>query len=200
MKKRVVALLSTVLLVAGMSMSAMAAPSVEGSDVITGIESVYDANDEDITAKIVVEDIPTSGYEYADEVDYIQDKDNMIAELGDAYESGMQIIDIKNVRVVGDPDEINWDATITFTVTPNRISEGQKVVLLHFDPEQDAWEVIDAEAGDDVITAVFDSLSPVAFIAKETKAPSTGDPMMVTWAIAAVVTGAAGIVASKKRA
>ncbi len=197
MKKRVIALISTVLLVATMSMSAFAAPSVMAG-VVTGIEKVTDKEDKDITGQIVVENMPEG--QYTSELAYIKDYNNMKKELGNAYKSGMAIIDIKNVRVVGDASAINWDAEIVFTA--NGVTSANDVVILHYTGE--AWEVIDAKAGNQTITAKFSSLSPVVFVAKGVKAPAMGETTMsstmVMWAVVAMAAGVAGIVASKKRA
>lgn len=194
MKKRAVALLSTVLLVACMSLTAFATPSVVAG-VVTGIEKVTDKNDKDITGKIVVENMPEG--QYVDELAYIKDMNNMKKELGSAYKSGMAIIDIKNVRVVGDAAAIDWDTEIVFTA--NGVTSAAEVVLLHYDTTAKDWEVIEAKAGNETITASFDSLSPVVFVAKGVKAPAMGEPVMLMCAIAAVAVGTTGIAASKKR-
>ncbi len=192
MKKRALALVSAVLLVACMSMTALAAPSVVAG-VVTGIEKVTDKNDKDITGKIVVENMPEG--QYVNELAYIKKMDNMKKELGNAYKAGMAIIDIKNVKVVGDAAAIDWDAEVVFKA--NGVTSAAEVVILHYTGS--AWEVIDATAGNETITAKFSSLSPVVFVAKGVKAPAMGEPVMLMGAIAAVATGVAGIAASKKR-
>lgn len=201
MKKRVMALICAALLTVGMSMTAFATNPSVVAGVVTGIEKAVDKNGaaidvEGADARIVVENLPED--KYVDEVKYI--KDNYKTELGDAYKDGMVIIDIKNVRVVGDKALIDWAATVTFTA--NGVKAGEEVVLLHYNETEKDWEVIEATAGDETISATFDDLSPVVFVkVGPVASPSTGESMMTMWAVAAVVIGAVGFaVVSKKRA
>lgn len=191
MKKRILALFSVALLVAGMTMTAVAAPSVTGSGIIIGIEDAQDEQGTDVT--VVVEQLNASA---AAEVESIKSTATLKEVLGDKYQAGMKVADLKEVRVVGDASLIDWPLTITFKakgVTSNTVVE-----VLHY--KNSAWEIVPSSAGNRTITATFNSLSPVAFVIKDVKSPGTGESSMMMWAIAAVAVGAAGIVVSKKRA
>lgn len=199
MKKRLMALVCAAVLTVGMSMTAFATNPSVVAGVVTGIEKAVDKNGaaidvEGTDAKIVVENLPAD--KYVDEVKYI--KDNYKKELGDAYKDGMVIIDIKNVRVVGDPAEINWDATVTFTA--KGVKAGEDVAILHYDEAEKKWEVIKATAGDETIKATFDSLSPVVFVkVGPVASPTTGEPVSLMVAGVAVALGTVGAVVSRKR-
>lgn len=191
MKKRIVALFSVALLVAGMTMTAAAAPSVTGSGIIIGIEDAQDEQGTDVT--VVVEQLSATA---AAEVESIKSTATLKKVLGDKYQAGMKVADLKEVRVVGDASLIDWPLTVIFKakgVTSNTVVE-----VLHYTGSE--WEIVPSSAGNRTITATFNSLSPVAFVIKDVKSPGTGESSMMMWAIAAVAVGAAGIVVSKKRA
>lgn len=200
MKKRFMALICAALLVAGMTMTVSASPSVDGERV-TGIEKAVGKDNATIVvtgdnAQLVAEDMPAD--QYATEISYIKNADNLKKELGDAYKDGMDIIAIKNVKVVGDEKLIPWPATITFKVTG--IKAADEVVMLHYNVTDKTWEVIKATAGAGTITGTFNSLSPVVFVGPSaTTSPTTGEPISLMVAGAAVLMGAAGAVVSKKR-
>lgn len=202
MKKRVMALICAALLVGSMSMTAFATnPSVQAG-IVTGIDKVVDKDNATVASgKIVVETI-TDDHEHDDERDYIKDEANMKKELErlNAYEAGMKVLDVKNVKVEGDASAVKFPVTITFKV--NGIKAGDKVILLHYVDEKTGWEKLDTTTGEGTVTATFNSFSPVAFIkVADAESPKTGEPMMAMVAIAAIVIGAAGVVVtSKKRA
>ena len=194
MKKRLIALFSAALLVAGMTMTVAAAPSPAATGVVTGIEKAV--NKDNVAVEVVAENLPAD--QYATEIAYIKNVDNLKKELGNSYKDGMAIIDTKNVRVVGDASLIAWPVTITFTA--KSIKATDDVVMLHYNVTDSKWEVIKATAGDGTITGTFNSLSPVVFVkAGAATSPTTGEPISLMVAGAAVLMGAAGAVVSKKR-
>ena len=194
MKKRLIALFSAALLVAGMTMTVAAAPSPAATGVVTGIEKAV--NKDNVAVEVVAEDL--SADQYATEMAYIKNVDNLKKELGTAYKDGMAIIDTKNVKVVGEASLIAWPVTITFTA--KSIKATDDVVMLHYNETNKAWEVIKATVGDGTITGTFNSLSPVVFVkAGAATSPTTGEPISLMVAGAAVLMGAAGAVVSKKR-
>ena len=194
MKKRLIALFSAALLVAGMTMTVAAAPSPAATGVVTGIEKAV--NKDNVAVEVVAENLPAD--QYATEIAYIKNVDNLKKELGSSYKDGMAIIDTKNVRVVGDASLIAWPVTITFTA--KSIKATDDVVMLHYNVTDSKWEVIKATAGDGTITGTFNSLSPVVFVkAGAATSPTTGEPISLMVAGAAVLMGAAGAVVSKKR-
>lgn len=194
MKKRLIALFSAALLVAGMTMTVAAAPSPAATGVVTGIEKAV--NKDNVAVEVVAENLPAD--QYATEIAYIKNVDNLKKELGSSYKDGMAIIDTKNVRVVGDASLIAWPVTITFTA--KSIKATDDVVMLHYNVTDSKWEVIKATAGDGTITGTFNSLSPVVFVkAGAATSPTTGEPISLMVAGVAVVAGAIGTAASKKR-
>lgn len=201
MKKRLMALICVALLTVGMTMTVAAAPSPAASGVVTAIEKAVDKNNAAITvtgadAVLVAEDL--SADQYATEMAYIKNVDNLKKELGTAYKDGMAIIDTKNVKVVGEASLIAWPVTVTFTA--KSIKATDDVVMLHYNVTDSKWEVIKATAGDGTITGTFNSLSPVVFVkAGAATSPTTGEPISLMVAGAAVLMGAAGAVVSKKR-
>lgn len=201
MKKRLMALICVALLTVGMTMTVAAAPSPAASGVVTAIEKAVDKNNAAIVvtgadAKLVAEDLPAD--QYATEIAYIKNVDNLKKELGSSYKDGMAIIDTKNVRVIGDANSIAWPVTITFTA--KSIKATDDVVMLYYNVTDSKWEVIKATAGDGTITGTFNSLSPVVFVkAGAATSPTTGEPISLMVAGAAVLMGAAGAVVSKKR-
>lgn len=201
MKKRLMALICVALLTVGMTMTVAAAPSPAASGVVTAIEKAVDKNNAAIAvtgadAKLVAENLPAD--QYTAEINYIKNVDNLKKELGTAYKDGMAIIDTKNVRVIGEASLISWPVTITFTA--KSIKATDDVVMLHYNVTDSKWEVIKATAGDGTITGTFTSLSPVVFVkAGAATSPTTGEPISLMVAGAAVLLGAAGAVVSKKR-
>lgn len=201
MKKRLMALICVALLTVGMTMTvaaapspAAAAPSPAADGIVTGVEKAV--NKDNVAVEVVAENL--SADQYATEMAYIKNVDNLKKELGTAYKDGMAIIDTKNVKVVGEASLIAWPVTITFTA--KSIKATDDVVMLHYNETNKAWEVIKATVGDGTITGTFNSLSPVVFVkAGAATSPTTGEPISLMVAGAAVLMGAAGAVVSKKR-
>lgn len=184
------ALICATLLLVSMSMTAFASnPSVQAG-IVTGVEKAVDADGK--AARISVVALSDT---YKEQGDYIKVAANMKKELGNAYEEGMQVIDVKSLSAEGD---VKTPVTVTFNV--NGVKAGTRIVLLQY--VDNAWKVVEATAGNGTVTATLNSLSPVAFIAKGViTSPSTGESMMTMVAIAAVVIGAVGLTTvSKKRA
>ncbi len=196
MKKRFMALICVALLTVGMTMTTLAANPSVVAGVVTAIEKAVDKNNADVSAKLVLENLPAG--QYTAELNYIKNADNMKKELGTYYKDGMGIIDTKNVKVVGDASSIAWPATVTFKA--NGIKATDEVVILHYNDTNKAWEAIKTTTGEGTITATFNSLSPVVFVkAGAATSPTTGEPISLMVAGAAVLMGAAGTVISKKR-
>lgn len=197
MKKRVMALICAAMLVGSMSLTALAAPSVSGG--VVKEETTQATTKDNVKVDVVVQKVSEENQKKADE---IKDTANLKKELEkhNAYEAGMKVVDVKEVKVTGTISAAQWPITITFKV--NGVKAGDKVICLHWTGTE--WEKIDTTTGEGTVTAKFNSLSPVAFVKVDTgssTSPTTGEPIMVVWAIAAIVAGAAGIAyTSKKRA
>lgn len=209
MKKRVAALVGAVLLVASMSMTAFATPSVTG--LVTGITTATSKDGKPIevttdinatvpagSAKIIVTGLSTDLY--VEEVANVKKIDTIKTLLGDKYVDGMQVADLKHVRYVGDAGVAAGLLPVTVNFEAKSVGAEDIVQVLVYSDTAKAWKVLDAKAGNGVITATFSEYGPVAFVVKDIKSPSTGETTMMMWAIAAVVIGAVGVVASKKRA
>ncbi len=197
MKKRVMALICAAMLVGSMSLTALAAPSVSGE--VVKEETTQATTKDNVKVDVVVQKVSEENQKKADE---IKDTANLKKELEkhNAYEAGMKVVDVKEVKVTGTISADQWPITITFKV--NGVKAGDKVICLHWTGTE--WEKIDTTTGEGTVSAKFNSLSPVAFVKVDTgstTSPTTGEPIMVVWAIAAIVAGVAGIAyTSKKRA
>lgn len=202
MKKRLMALACVAVLTLGMSMTALASnPSVQAG-IVTGVDKVVDKNNATLTSGTVIVEAIDDGHEHDDEKDYISTEANMKKELEalNAYEAGMKVVDVKNVKIVGDASKVTFPITITFKV--NGIKAGDKVILLHYVDDSKGWEKLDTTTGNGTVTATFNSLSPVAFIKvadAATTSPTTGEPVSLMLAGAVVALGTVGTVISKKR-
>ena len=65
--------------------------------------------------------------------------------MGDQFVEGMEVVDVRNVVVVGDESQVNWPIDITFEV-PGVLTT-TKVAVLHYSDEKQAWEVVPSKAG-----------------------------------------------------
>ena len=106
-------------------------------------------------------DVQALPEEYKHLAEEIKDVSALKAVLGSAYVDGMEVIDVRDVVIVGDASLVEFPLTITFKV-PGVLST-TKVAVLHY--VDGAWQVEPSKAGNGTITATFDSLSPVAFVA-----------------------------------
>lgn len=157
MRKKVIAILCA----ATMMMSAVtvfAEPSPVVTGVVTGVTAAKDANGNTI-AGIEVKDIPEDNVEMQKALEEIKDIEKLKELLGEEFEEGMQVVDVKDVTV---PEGTVFPVTITFKVTG--VKPGSKVKVLHYDMKKKKWEVLDTIVGDGTVTVTFNSLSPVAFV------------------------------------
>ena len=216
--KKIVAFACSVLLVAGMTLTAVAAPSPEGG-VVTGIEVVKDKNGKEVKKDETnpnaawIEIVPIKE-EHKQVTEDIKKTDNVKKELenlGVTYTEGMKVVDVREVVVVGGGSADSavvadlFPVTITFKVTG--VTVNSKVTLLHYKTSDGKWEVVPCTPGNGTVTATFNSLSPVAFIVEDagttgTPSPTTGDAASYLWMVAIVMVAATGVavVAKKKRA
>lgn len=201
--KKWVGLIFATVMTLSMGMTALA-NSPTSSGVVNTITSAVDKNGNSI--KVEFTEMPE---QYKEVVDEIRNIDNVKALLGDKFVAGMEVVDVRNVEVVGDPSLIDWPITITFKV-PGVLST-TKVAVLHYSDEKKAWEIVPSKAGKGTIEATFDSLSPVAFIVdKNTSAsavgngsstsPKTGEGMMASvLGISAIVLFAGALFCLRRR-
>lgn len=189
-------------MVCAMGMTAFAANSPTASGVVNKVSSAVDKNGNAV--KVEIQAIPEEYKEVAQEIKSI---DKVKGVLGNQFVEGMEVVDVRDVVVVGDKAE--FPLTITFEV-PGVLST-TKVAVLHYSDEKKAWEVVPSKAGKGTIEATFDSLSPVAFVVdKNTSAsaagsdsvtsPKTGEGMTASiLGISAIVLFAGAVVCLRRR-
>ena len=139
--------------------------------------------------------------------------------LGDKYEEGMTVIDVKYLYPYG-AFSGKFPLTMTFNVTG--VTSSSKVQVLAYNDETGQWEVVECTVGNGTVTAVLNSLSLVAFVADgktagtintatstgsgsntSTVSPKTGEGntmMMVAMFAAIGLAGMTVVVAGRKRA
>ena len=154
MMKKLTAVLCAAVLCLSTAVSVFAQPSPEVSGVVTGISAGINADGDAV--EVTLSEVPA---EYQEAVDQVKDLAFVKNLLGDAFVEGMQVVDVKDVTV---PEGTVFPATLSFNVTG--VTADSTVAVLHYDTAAGAWEVVESKAGNGTITAIFDSLSPVAFV------------------------------------
>ena len=154
MMKKLTAVLCAAVLCLSTAVSVFAQPSPEVSGVVTGISAGINADGDAV--EVTLSEVPA---EYQAAVEQVKDSAFVQNLLGDAFVEGMQVVDVKDVTV---PEGTVFPVTITFNVTG--VTADSTVAVLHYDTAAGAWEVVESKAGNGTITAIFDSLSPVAFV------------------------------------
>ena len=203
MRRKLMALVSAVVLAAATVTTAFAAPSVTVSGVVSGIQSATDKSGNEVAIK--VENVSETNFTAeettaVEEIKSIDKVKEVMEAAGVTFEEGMQVVDIKNVIA---PEGTEFPVTITFKVAG--VTANSRVAVLHFDTAKGAWEVVESKAGEGTITATFNSLSPVAFVVdKDTAAngatsPQTGEPITLALAGLAICAGAVGMGITAKR-
>lgn len=163
--------------VACVGMTVFAAPSPTASTPVSDTAvSGTDADGQAIDISNIVITSETSS-EYADVVNAIQTESgfsevvkelNLANVIGASSEENVTLLDVKDVKVIGD---VKFPVTLTFEV--KGVTQTTKGTILHYNGS--AWEVIDTTMGDGTMTGTFESLSPVAFVVdKTTLAGGTG--------------------------
>lgn len=183
LKKRIFSMFMTMSLVLMMGFQAIAADSPATNGIVTEATQAVDENGN--TVEVDVLPLPEEHKQNAEE---IKSPAMLKTVLGSAYVEGMEVIDVREVVVVGDESLVKFPLTITFKV-PGVLAT-TKVAVLHY--VNGAWQVEPSKAGNGTITATFDSLSPVAFVVDKNTAssavtsPQTGENTAVP-AVGAVV-------------
>ena len=202
--KKLVAAILAMTMVCAMGMTAFAAKSPASSGVVNKVVSAVDKNGNAVSVEI--QEMPQ---EYQEVAAQIRDLGTVKGLLGDQFVEGMEVVDVRNVVVVGDESQVNWPIDVTFEV-PGVLTT-TNVAVLHYSDEKQAWEVVPSKAGKGTITATFDSLSPVAFIVDKntsasavgnssTTSPKTGEGMVVPFlGTAAIVLALGAVICLRKR-
>ena len=145
MKKKLMALVSAVVLAAATVTTAFAAPSVTVSGVVSGIQSATDKNGNEVGIRI--ENVSETNFtaeetKAVEEIKNIDKVKEVMEAAGVTFEEGMQVADIKNVIA---PEGTEFPVTITFKVAG--VTAKSRVAVLHFDTAKGAWEVVESKAG-----------------------------------------------------
>lgn len=183
LKKRIFSMFMTMSLVLMMGFQAIAADSPATNGIVTEATQAVDEN-----GNAVEIDVLPLPEEYKQVAGEIKSPAMLRTVLGSAYVDGMEVIDVRDVVIVGDASLVEFPLTITFKV-PGVLAT-TKVAVLHY--VNGAWQVEPSKAGNGTITATFDSLSPVAFVVDKNTAssavtsPQTGENTAVP-AVGAVV-------------
>lgn len=176
-----------------MGITAFATPSPEKNAIVTEYTEAVDKNGNNV--EIIIEDLTEEGKEAAK---LLQDKQTLKEIIGDNYVDGMEVIDVREVRAIGNPV---FPVTITFKVPG--VLASTNVAILHY--ENGAWTEEPSKAGKGTITATFDSLSPVAFVvdkntsASSTESPKTSETPTVAVALVVGIVALASAVMLKKK-
>lgn len=196
-KKKIFGAIIAMSLVLMMGFQAVAADSPSTDGIVTEALQAVDKNGRSV--EIDVQSLPE---EYEHLAEEIKDVSALKAVLGSAYVDGMEVIDVRDVVIVGDTSLVEFPLTITFKV-PGVLST-TKVAVLHY--VDGAWQVEPSKAGNGTITATFDSLSPVAFVVdKNTSSsavtsPETGENTAVPAVGAVVIVAVLGAAVLRKKA
>ena len=176
-----------------MGITAFATPSPEKNAIVTEYTEAVDKNGNNV--EIIIENLTEEGKEAAK---LLQDKQTLKGIIGDNYVDGMEVIDVREVRAIGNPV---FPVTITFKVPG--VLASTNVAILHY--ENGAWTEEPSKAGKGTITATFDSLSPVAFVvdkntsASSTESPKTSETPTVAVALVVGIVALASAVMLKKK-
>ena len=212
--KKLVAVLCAAVMTVGMAVNVFAAPSPSVSGVVTAVESAKDAAGNAVAIKIETVSEAEADQHLTEkektavaEIKESKEKFKAIAKeaLGDKFEEGMELVDIRNLHV---PEGANVTFPLTITVKVTGVTETSTVAVLHY--TNGKWEDVNAVAGNGTITFTVNSLSPFAFIvdantaknAGSTTSPATGEANTMVWVAIVAVAAAAGMVVTyrKKRA
>lgn len=212
--KKLVAVLCAAVMTVGMAVNVFAAPSPSVSGVVTAVESAKDADGNAVDIKIETVSEAEADQHFTEEektavaeIKESKEKFKAIAKeaLGDKFEEGMELVDIRNLHV---PEGANVTFPLTITVKVTGVTESSTVAVLHY--TNGAWEDVKATAGNGTVTFTVNSLSPFAFIvdantaknAGSTTSPATGEANTMVWVAIVAVAAAAGMVFTyrKKRA
>lgn len=196
LKKRIFGMFMAMSLVLMMGFQAIAADSPSTDGIVTEAIQAVDKNGNSV--EIDVLPLPE---EYKQVGEEIKSPAMLKSVLGSAYVDGMEVIDVRDVVIVGDASLVEFPLTITFKV-PGVLAT-TKVAVLHY--VNGAWQVEPSKAGNGTITATFDSLSPVAFVidkntsSSAVTSPATGERTAVPAVSVAVIVAVLGAVVLRKK-
>lgn len=196
LKKAAAAVCAAVLTV-GMAVTAYALPSVTVNGVVEAITSAVTVSGETLAAQLGEVEMENYSEEQQAVINEVRDAKKLQELLGEQYEDGMQVVDLKDVAV---PEGTVFPVTVLFRV--NGVQPDSRVAVLHYSETENRWELVASEVtGDETVKAVFESLSPVAFVVDQESAgaaavsPKTGESALPVAAGAAAVVAAGGMLA-----
>lgn len=196
LKKRIFGMFMAMSLVLMMGFQAVAADSPSTDGIVTEAIEAVDKNGNSVEVDVLP--LPEEHKQLGEE---IKAPAMLKSVLGSAYVDGMEVIDVREVVVVGDASLVEFPLTITFKV-PGVLAT-TKVAVLHY--VDGAWQVEPSKAGNGTITATFDSLSPVAFVidkntsSSAVTSPETGENTAIPAVGAVVIAAVFGAVVLRKK-
>ena len=200
--KKIITSIAAVAMALTLSISAFALPSPTVSGFVKGIRSAIDANGNAVQIEMQTIADAQSNLSDAEKtaMDQIKKQKNLRSIMGSHWEDGMQLADLRYIRIKGDASSVKYPITITFNVPG--ITKNSKVTLLVYNVATGSWELVTCTAGDGTITGTFNVLGLVAFVVDTDTAktlesavtsPKTGEsnfPICAGIATAAVLGGA----------
>lgn len=162
--KKLIAWISVAAITLTMSLSAFALPSPTVSGFVKGARSAIDT--EGRSVKIIVQTVAEAQADFTPEekkaIEEIKSEKKLREIMGFNWEDGMQLADIRNIKIDGDASSVKFPVTITFDVPG--ITTKSKVTLLVFNEETGKWEIVNCKVGNSTVTATFNFLGLVAFV------------------------------------
>lgn len=162
--KKLIAWISVAAITLTMSLSAFALPSPTVSGFVKGARSAIDT--EGRSVKIIVQTVAEAQADFTPEekkaIEEIKSEKKLREIMGSNWEDGMQLADIRNIKIDGDASSVKFPVTITFDVPG--ITTKSKVTLLVFNEETGKWEIVNSKVGNSTVTATFNFLGLVAFV------------------------------------
>ncbi len=141
-KKRIFSMFMTMSLVFMMGFQAIAADSPATDGIVTEAIQAVDKN-----GNAVEIDVLPLPEEYKQVAEEIKSPAMLRTVLGSVYVDGMEVIDVRDVVIVGDASLVEFPLTITFKV-PGVLAT-TKVAVLHY--VNGAWQVEPSKAGNGTI-------------------------------------------------
>ncbi len=213
--KKMAAVILSAVLIMGIAISSVAAPSPNNTGIISGAEPVNENGEKLNNPKLVVE-VSTVPAKYAEAVAMLTDGhtvNDLVAGIIDP--ENIAILDVRDIEAwMTDGSDVPFPLTVKVSIS--QIKKSTVCVILHYNDGKGAWERIPTTVYNGYVIATFSSLSPIAVIVDKTTldgknngttpvtdpTSKTGDetPLALIIAVAALSLGAVIclIVAKKK--
>lgn len=168
MRTKITKLLAAVMiLVMSLSMTAFAADSPSGTNVVGSMTGATDKDGKDISSRLAVRSVSDSSMsQYSDEASAIMTRAGLQRALGSDWNENMVTTDVRVIEKIGDGD-VALPATVTFSM--KGVTKGSTVFVLCYNAETGEWEKLPVVVGDGVVTVTLDRLpAMLAFVVDST--------------------------------